>query len=55
VSSDKRYSAARFRQRATEMRALSEKVKDENLRKTLLDIAEEYEGMARVRESDKPK
>ena len=55
MSSDNRHSAARFRQRAKELRAISKQVDDKKMKQTLLDVAEEYEGMAKARESDKPK
>ncbi len=45
-----RDSAARYRQRAQELRAIADAVTDTGNKKTLLDIAEDYERMARSRE-----
>lgn len=43
-------SAARYRQPADELRAIAESTKDNEARKTLLDIADEYDQMALTRE-----
>ena len=44
-------SAQRYRQRAEELRAIAEQpLLDEKTRKTLINIAEDYERMARSRE-----
>jgi hypothetical protein len=43
-------SAARYRQRAEELRAIADATTDLGNKKTLLDIAEDYERLARTRE-----
>jgi hypothetical protein len=43
-------SAKRYRQRAEELRLIAEKAKDATSKDTLLDIADDYERMARTRE-----
>jgi hypothetical protein len=43
-------SAKRYRQRAEELRLIAEKTKDATSKDTLLDIADDYERMARTRE-----
>ena len=52
-------SAARYRQRAEELKVIAETTTDPKSKKTLLDIAEDYERMARSRvridESDRAK
>ena len=45
-----RFSAAHFRARAKELRALSKVVEDEEMRKTLLQAAHDYDRMAEARE-----
>ena len=52
-------SAARYRQRAEELKVIAETTTDPKSKKTLRDIAEDYERMARSRvridESDRAK
>ena len=43
-------SAVRYRIRAEELRAIADTMKDAEAKKTLLDIAKDYERMARSRE-----
>ena len=43
-------SAMRYRQRAEELRVIAADTRDRSAKKTLVDIAEDYERMARSRE-----
>ena len=43
-------SAERYRKRAEELRAIAQTMKDASARGSLLEIAEDYERMARSRE-----